>query len=621
MAWLSELRRRNVLRAGLAWLALCWLLILLADLLFPLLVLPASAVRMLAVALMALLPLVLLLAWRYELTARGLRVDRGPSTHNPENRRTASRIDQLTIALVLMALALSGLRQFVLDRVEVREPVPSSEAMTAAAPDPPRPAAVDPRSLAVLAFTNLSPDPDNAYLAEGIAEEILNVLSRVEGLRVASRTSSFALRAQSHSAREIGAQLGVAHVLDGALRRQGDQVRISLQLIDAASDQPIWSGSFDRELTDIFALQEDVAQAVADALAEPLGVQTVRVRRATDDLEAYGLYLRGRQLFTQRGANLEPARQLLEQAVARDAQFGEAWAALAATLYVMPSYYPDDAGELYRQSAQAADRALQLLPDLADALAVRARLAADAGQRIEARQLIERALALEPNNANSWTWHGLGHLEAGHIAAAAEAFARSHRLDPLSGIHVGWLGATDLIRGRFDVARGHLQRAHALGWRGPASAWLLKLALQGNDRDEIARRYQDWLRDDGRIPDSTRAIHAAVADAIANPGQRAGAEARLRQAVATHPAYDWTTLMLFAGLTDAAIEEALRTKPASGQLLWMMIWSAVDAPFRAHPRFAELADRHGLPAYWKEQGPPDGCRWLDPPGRGLECER
>jgi tetratricopeptide (TPR) repeat protein len=397
-------------------------------------------------------------------------------------------------------------------------------------------------------------------------------------------------------------------------------VRISVQLIDADTDQPIWSDRFDRQLTDLFALQEDVAQAVVDALAEPLGVRTVTVRRATEDLEAYALYLRGRQLFALRGANLEPARSLLNQAVERDTQFAEAWASLAGTLYVMPAYFPDAAPELYRESAAAAARALALLPEQPDALAVRSRLAADGGEREQALALIERALARDPNNANSWMWKGLAQLEVGHVAAARESFARGQRLDPLSGIHFGWLGATELIHGEHAAARTHLERAHALGWRGPASAWLLKLALIQGDADAIDRHYADWVRDDGRITATARPIHLQVAAAASDPAQREVVAAKLVQAVAEQPDYDWSTLMLFLGLTDAAIDETLRAKPASGQVLLMMIWSAADRPFRQHPRFAEVAAHHGLPAFWSTQGAPDGCRWSEPPPR-LECDR
>jgi len=646
MQLLSELRRRNVFRAGLAWLALSWLLVVSADLLFPVLELPIAAVRGLTLGLLAVLPLVLFLAWRYELTPEGLRVDRGPLGDNPENVRTARRIDQLIIVLVLLALALSALRQFALTRDEPEATPPSTQPVLPApapvtiAPQDLRPPAppgpVDRRSLAVLAFTNLSPDPDNAYLAEGVAEEILTALARIEGLKVASRTSSFAFRETSPGAREIGRQLGVAHVLDGSLRRQGNQIRITVELVEAATDRHIWSETFNRELTDIFAMQEDVAQAVVDALAEPLGVRTVKVRRATDDLQAYELYLRGRQLFALRGANLEPARSLLEQAVERDPDFAEAWASLAGTLYVMPSYFPDASAEFSSEADAASSRALALLPGLPDALAVRSRLAADAGQRGEALQLIEQALALEPNNANSWMWKGLALIEAGHVSSARDAFARGHQLDPLSGIHFGWLGVTELIQGEHAEARTHLERAHALGWRGPASAWLLKQALLAVDRvdsvvsetgaaqhnrEEISRRYANWLRDDGRIAIAARPVHEAVAAAVAVPAQREAAQSALMRAVIEQPDYDWTNLLLFVGLTDAAIDEALRAKPASGQILLMMIWSEADLAFRNHPRFPEIAERYGLPAFWATHGAPDGCRWTEQPNPRLECDR
>lgn len=637
-SWFSEIRRRNVVRSGLAWLALSWLLVAVADLLLPRLGLPQGWTRGLILGLLLALPLVLFLAWRYEMTPQGLRLDRGPRGDNPENVRTGRRIDQLTIVLVLAALALSGVRQLVLP--EMQKPDDAAKASTdapaqtsspiASTPVPPvvaelRPPApagpVEPRSLAVLAFNNLSPDPDNAFLAEGIAEEILNVLARIEGLQVASRTSSFSFRDQSLGAREIGRQLGVAHVLDGSLRRQDNRIRITVELVQAAEDRHLWSDTFDRELTDIFSVQQEIAQLVADALADELGVRSVRVRRATEDLAAYELYLRGRQLFALRGANLEPARSLLQQAVERDPRFAEAWATLAGVQYVLPSYQSEASEALSAQADHSAREALELIPNQPDALAVRGRLLADAGERIQAHELFERALAADPNNANTWMWKGLTLLEAGHVRAAREAFAQGQRLDPLSGIHFGWLGATELIHGEFALAREHLERAHALGWRGPASAWLLKLALAEGDRAAASERFEQWLRDDGRITADARAVHESVAAAISDPQHLDAARQTLLDAVHRQPDYDWTVLHQFLGLTDEAIEEALRDKPASGQILLMMIWSPVDQGFREHPRFAELAARAGLPDYWKAQGGPDVCRWLAAPQPQLECER
>jgi adenylate cyclase len=627
MSLFSELKRRNVWRAGLAWLALSWLLIAIADLLFPAFGFPDVVVRWLIIGLgLALFP-VMLFAWLFELTPEGLRRDPGPEGEHPENARAARRTDQVTIVLLLLAVGFSAVKQFVLpQRVAPPVEIPAAAPVPPAAPAQPMPPAppgpVDPRSIAVLPFANLSPDPANAYLADGMAEEILNVLARVEGLRVASRTSSFSLRDQRLSVREMGRQLGVAHVLDGSVRRQDDQLRITAQLVRAADDQQLWSGSFDRRLTDIFTLQEEMAQAIADALADTLGVRTVEVRRATADLQAYELYLRGRQLFALRGANLPAARELLEQAVERDARFAEAWAALAGAWLVLPSYFADVASEdAAARSRAAAARALEILPDQPEALAVSSRLAAERGERLEAADLMRRALEQDPNNANTWMWHGLNWLEAGHVNAARSAFEHANQLDPLSGIHFGWIGATQVIAGEVETAEQNLKRAHALGWRGPASAWLLKQALVQGPGEVAARRYQDWLRDDGRIADAHRETHERVAPAMSDPAQREAARAVVNAAARTWPDTEWTQLYLFIGRADDAIGEALRRKPSLGQILLLMSWSAVDRPFREHPRFMELAEREGLIAFWDRYGDPDHCRRVEGSSPRLECER
>lgn len=629
MGLLAELRRRNVVRAGLAWLALSWLLVAIAVGLFPYLGMPQAAIRALLLGLLVALPVVLGLAWRYEVTDRGVRRISARGGPSSDRTRTGRRLDQLTIVLVLLALSLSAVRQFVVPAaVDGRgDEMARSEARDEAAGEAPAaPAELAPHtplaehSLAVLPFSNLSTDPNDAFLADGVAEEILNALARVDGLHVVSRTSSFAFRDRQLGAREMGPQLGVNYLLDGSLRRQGGQVRVSLQLVDVRRDQTLWSGSLDRQLSDLFSLQQDVAQSVVDALSEQLGMRTVTVRQATLDMAAYELYLRGRQLFALRGGNLESARALLQQAVERDPGFAEAWATLGATLYVMPTYSPENAGVLATAATEAVERALALLPEQADALAVRARLSADNGERLRALRLIEQALRQEPNNANSWTWKGLTLLETGHIRSAREAFAQAQRLDPLSGIHYGWLGVTELIHGETTVAAAHLERARDLGWRGAASAWLMRLALQQGDTELAARRYAEWLRDDRRITPAALPVHERVASAVTDPAQRSAAAQILADAVQANPDYDWTLLMLFLGLTDQAMTEALRPKPPAGQILLMMIWSPADRAFLAHPRFSELAAQRGLPAFWAEHGPPDGCTWQAAPAASLACE-
>ncbi|MBY6204553.1 tetratricopeptide repeat protein [Halomonas denitrificans] len=624
----AEIKRRNVIRAGLAWLALSWLLIAIADLLFPYLGFPDEAIRALILGLgIALLP-VLVLSWLLELTPRGLRFDRGPQGDNPENARTGRRLDQLTVVLILGALGLSALREFVLiepaDLPVAELPAVPGPLPTLPQPEPLPPPAADPRSIAVLPFASMSPNPDNAYLAEGMAEEILNVLSRIDNLRVASRTSSFVFGNGSTGAREIGRRLGVAHVLDGSVRRQGDRVRVTAQLIHAESDQHLWSQTFDREVADIFALQEEIAQAIADSLAESLGVRTVEVRRATEDLQAYELFLRARQLFAQRGASLMPARELLQRATERDADFAEAWAQLAAVEYVLPSYFAEADVAATRQAASdAASRALALVPDEPTALAVSSRLAADRSQRSESLSLADRALAEDSNNANTWMWKGLTLLEGGHLSAARQAFDRARRLDPLSGIHLGWLGSTEIAAGEFGSAENHLAEAHALGWQGPASAWQLKLTVNRDGFGETAEQaYRHWIETDGRIDPAALPIYRDAAPAFGDRSQIDAVAERIRTAIDARPELDWTPLLLNLGLADAAMREALRPKPPSRQILLMMIWTPADEAFREHPAFIDYAQQAGLIDFWNEHGSPDHCRPVGfGPDRKLECDR
>ncbi len=621
MSLLTELKRRNVIRVGLAWLALSWLLLAMSSLLFPALGLPITALRWMILALVAAWIPVLLLSWRYELTSHGVRVDRGPGGDNPLQAITGKRLDQMTVVIVLAALSLSLIRQFI---NQTAPPTPTAVTVATPAPAPPPrpPGPVDPHSIAVLPFANLSPSADDAYFADGLSEELLNVLAQIEGLKVTSRTSSFAFRDRSPGLREIAAQLGVASLLEGSVRRQGDAVRISVQLIDAANDRQRWSETYDRQLIDIFRLQEEISQATADALAESLGVRQVKVMTATNDLEAYEWFLRGRQLFAQRGANLPAARELLERAVERDPHFVDAWAALAGTWYVWRSYVAEPAGvSTLDMSAMTAAKALALNPQHPGALAVSARLAADGGDRLRHAELIGKALALEPNNANTWLWQGLGLFEVGHIEAAHASFVQAQKLDPLSGLQLGWLGITTALRGDRAAAQAMLQRSHALGWRGPAGRAMFFLAHSAGDDSDPTQAYLDWLHDDDGMPQAQRDVARTLASALTDPTQHSHAQQVLRKAADAEPDLEWAALLQVFGSTDAAVASSLRADPERTQALLFTLWYPQFRDFRQHPRFFEFAARHGLSAYWTEHGPPDACTLSPLPVMQLQCEK
>jgi adenylate cyclase len=619
MSSFARLRRRHVLRVALAWLALTWLLVAMANMLFPALQVPLAAVRWLLGGLLLALPFAMLWAW-LRLPEVGATEGSGGGDAPDPGTRLAQRLDQTTLVLVLGALSLSLLHQFIRNQAPVPMPDPDPAPTVIRAPRPPLD--IDPHSIAVLPFGNLSPDADEAYFADGLSEELLNVLARVPGLKVTSRSSSFVFRDSDAGAREIAARLGVAYLLSGSVRRQGEDVRISAQLTAAGEDRQVWANAYDRRLADIFAVQEDIAQAIADALASTLGVRQVEVRPATSDLEAYALYLRGRQLFAQRGANLPAARELLERAVARDPRFADAWAVLASTWYVWVSYAAEPPGEdTERNAAEAADKALALVPGHPGALAVQARLAVEAGNPLLGRERIAQALAREPNNANTWLWQGLGLFEVGHVEAAQASFREARRLDPLSGLTIGWSGIGIALRG--DRARGEalLRQAHEMGWRGPASRSLFLLADGEPGHPERARRYLDWLHDDETLAIAQRELGRELVDALSDPGKLEAAQSALRAAVQAAPHQEWIVLLDVFGLTDEALALSL-DPPGNARLpLRLSLWYPRFERFRAHPKFTALAEARGLLDYWREHGPPDGCRFEGPERSGaLQCD-
>ncbi len=616
---LRELKRRGVVRAVLAWLALSWLLVAMCALLYPALGLPLAALRWLILALtVGVLPITVL-AWRYERTADGWRRHLAADDPNPLREVTARRIDLAIMVMVLAALSLTVLRQFI-DSV-ARPPEPAVPVAEVAAPaERPRRHA-DPHSLAVLPFASLSANPGDAYFGDGLAEELLIVLSRIDGLKVTSRTSSFSLRGESLDTFEIGQRLDVAYVIEGTVRREADQVRISVQLVKADDGFHVWSQSYDAQLRDIFKLQEDISQAIADALAVTLGVRQVTVAPATTDMQAYERYLRGRQLFTQRGANLAAARDLLQQAVEIDPQFADAWAALAGTWYVWRSYAGAPQGvDTTARAEEAAARALAINPQHPGALSVSARLAADRGDRRRHAELIAQALAIEPNNANTWLWQGLGQFEVGHLRAAHASFVQAQQLDPLSGLQIGWLGITTHLLGDGPAGEAMLQQAHALGWRGPASRSLFLLARSAAQPEAFRQGYLDWLHDDDSMPAAQRELARSLAPALVDADQLANARRQLLEASRAEPALEWTLLLQLFGLTQEAIESAQHDETMRLQVL-LTLWYPLFREFRQHPDFLLMADRHGLTAYWESNGPPDHCRIGDGVPRHLECSQ
>src|SRR6266487_3923914 len=321
----------------------------IASQIFPFFDIPNWVVRLVVLLLIIGFPVALILAWAFELTPEGIK-----RTEAAEGAAAQPARSYAWIYVVVIAGTIS-VGVFFLGRY-----TSSKQSEGAALPE---------KSIAVLPFVNMSSDRENEYFVDGLTEEILNRVAQINELKVPGRTSCFAFKDKNADLRQVGASLGVAHVLEGSVRKSGERLRITAQLVRTHDGYHLWSQSFDRKLDDVFAIQEEIARSIADALSVQLKVGSVgEVERPTQDMRAYDNYLQARTLITQRSpTNVRSAIPLLEAAVQRDPAFAKAWAALAQA-YVFASYYlPTDTTESLQNAENAARKALALDASLAAA--------------------------------------------------------------------------------------------------------------------------------------------------------------------------------------------------------------------------------------------------------------
>ncbi len=366
----TELKRRKVVRVAVVYAATAFVVLQAADIMLPRLGVPEWAMSLIVVLVVLGFPVAMVLAWALELTPDGVRVTPAPTAGDhaqPPPSLLGKRTLAVAGALVVLGVGL-GAGWFLRP---VSSPAPPPAAHTADA--------VTARSIAVLPFVNMSDDAANEFFADGISEELLNVLVRVDGIGVASRTSSFAYKGRELGAAAIASELGVNHILEGSVRKAGNRVRITAQLIDAVNDRHLWSETYDRELDDIFVIQDEIANAIVQALRGTLGTdrveRVVTVRGDTDNLDAYEAYLKARQLFLARSELPESVR-LYEHAVALDPNFARGWEGLAEVASVIEDWGFMDPTIREREyldlALHAADRALALDSSLSVPWAARA---------------------------------------------------------------------------------------------------------------------------------------------------------------------------------------------------------------------------------------------------------
>jgi TolB-like protein len=627
MSLFAQLKRRNVFRVGAFYAVLSWLVLQVADVLFGVARLPDWSLTLVA-SLLALgfIP-VLIFAWVFEFTPEGLRKE---SDIDSEGDARAHAAGKLNIALAAVLVLAVGV--FAVDRLGNEDQAPDGrrapDGGMAAGGEGPRaggPAAPEEASIAVLAFDNMSPDPENAYFAEGISEEILNVLAQIEGLDVASRTSAFSFAGSSMAISEIAESLAVAHVLEGSVRRQGDSVRITAQLIDARTDRHLWSGTFDRELDDIFEVQEEIARSITDALRSALGVAEVAVNAPTNDLGAYQLFLRGRTLFYQRGDRLLTAIEDFRAAVERDDQFTEAWAYLAAACYVAPGYgWQMTVDDSNRCVSDAVERALALDPAHVLALAVKGQLLSETGDQREALEIMVRAAAAPSQDSTAILWYGAELFHMGYVAESVEILERAYRKDPLVGINNGNLALAYLAAGEEELALPHIEVATEKGWG--AAQWVYAVQLSFAGKGEQAAEVLEQIP--GVAGNRDRGTELFLA-AIRDPAQREAIYAYDRARLAAEageiePGWelgseDMLALRDVDRFFEAAQEGFRQKRHRPNSFFFRNVWLPPLGPVREDPRLFALAEEMGIVSLWESRGYPPGCTRVaaDPPH--LDC--
>jgi TolB-like protein/Tfp pilus assembly protein PilF len=464
-SFLAELNRRNVIRVAVFYGAGSWLVLQVADVLLEIIDAPGGSLRLIAAVLLLGFPFALVLAWVFEITPEGVKRER--EVDRSQRAGQASRkLDIATIALLVLAIGFLAWDRFA------GRPGGAPATAERAAPADGRPGeASRALSIGVLPFVNMSVDPENEYFSEGLSEELLNVLAKIDDFRVAGRTSSFAFKGQSQDLRAIGERLGVANILEGSVRKQGERVRVTAQLIDARSGYHLWSDTYDRQLDDIFAIQDEIATEVVKALRMTLLPADAAVIRQTakGDVEAYNHYLRGQfhaRLRTRAG--LGRALEEFQQAILVDSDYAPPYAGIAMVYALLDNYGYRSLTETSQHADRALQRALELDAQSDEAWAVQGLLisqAPDAAQRRgEARAAMERAIDINPNNAIAHLW--LAGTMYPDFEAARASMHRAYDLDPLSPIIV-YRRAMEALQSRdvesFERFQAELQEI-APGW-------------------------------------------------------------------------------------------------------------------------------------------------------------
>ena len=460
----SELKRRNVYKVAVAYAVVAWLLIQAASILLPTFEAPTWVMKVLVLVIVIGFPAALIFSWAFEITPEGIKLESEIAPNESISRKTGRKIVGITVVLAVLAAGL-----FVFQFVRAR----STSSLSTNAP------AITSKSIAVLPFVNMSADKSDEYLSDGMTEELINVLTKVKGLRVPGRSACFAFKGKNEDDifHKVGEQLHVSAVLEGSVRKAGDKLRITAQLVNVADGYHLWSETYDRDMKDILAVQSDVAQRVVQALELQLGGEEARAlaKKPTENAEAYRLYLLGRYHFNKfTRIGWTNAIHYFEQALQVDPAYALAYCGLADT-YGWAGGQIVAGREAWAREKELALKALSLEPDLADAhLSLGVALFSAFNFRGSEDEL-KRAIQLNPNLALAYDQYGWTFMAKGDFDGAIANEKKALELDPLNlllntdlGFFLHWARRYDegivQLRKTLELDPNNALAHQTLGW-------------------------------------------------------------------------------------------------------------------------------------------------------------
>jgi TolB-like protein/Tfp pilus assembly protein PilF len=542
----SELKRRNVIRVVTAYVVVSWLLIQVAETIFPLFGFGDAPARLVVIVLAVGFIPALVLSWAFELTPEGLRRDSEIDRTQSIAPQTGKRLDRIIMVVLALALGFFAFDKFVLgpardvELAEAARQEGRSEAIVEQYGD---------KSIAVLPFADLSPEKDQEYFSDGITEELLNLLASVPDLRVISRTSAFSFKDKDLSLGEIAKALDVAYLLEGSVRKQGGQVRITVQLIEAGTDRHLWSENYDRELSNIFAVQDDVATNVLDRLKVSLlnGAPTVRVV----DPVAYNLYLQAMHIRRDGSKDAtQRSLELFEEAVTIDSTFIDAWLQLSKKYRGLHAHMLITEGEARELEINAINQAVALEPDNPRVLARLSDISSRDGDLASAAAFLNRALGtgsqdIEVLYASAMFLENLLRFEG-----AAVIWKATLSEDPVySSIHYR-IGFDYVLLHEWEQARQALEAARRLSPQGPGIANLLAYTMIELGDPEAALQ---WALDEPS-PNWHNVALLWAHDALGNKAQADAALAQLMEADPTYAIHWIAAAYATRGELDLAMD-------------------------------------------------------------------